>query len=206
MIVPTAGERRGPPESAAPGDSPDARERILLAAYDLFRRHGVNAVGVDRIVADAGVAKTTLYRHFRSKDDLVIAVLRRHDQVWTVDWLANEAKARGDTPAAQLIAIFDAFDDWFHQSTFQGCLFVNTLAETHDRSEQIRAEAVARMADIRAFLRGLAQEAGVDDPDFPLRIQLLMWGAILGALNGHVDAARHAREVAALLLDQALRP
>jgi AcrR family transcriptional regulator len=207
MAVRTADERGGPPASVAPGaaGSLDARERILLTAYELFRSHGVNAVGVDRIVAEARVAKTTLYRHYGSKDDLVIAVLRRHDQVWTLDWLAKEAKARGETPSAQLMAIFDAFDDWFHQATYQGCLATNTLLEIHDRSEQIRAEALARMADVRAFVRGLAQEAGVDDPDFPLRMQLLMWGAIVGAVNGHVDAARHAREIAALLLDQALR-
>jgi AcrR family transcriptional regulator len=161
----------------------------------------VNAVGVDRIVAEAGVAKTTLYRHFRSKDDLVLAVLGRHEQVWRVGWL-EPGVMRETTPAARLLAIFDLFDDWFRQETYQGCLFVNTLLES--RTEAIRLEAAARLTGVRALVARLAEEAGVADPtEFALRAQILMWGAIVGALNGQVDAARSARAVAAILLEEA---
>jgi AcrR family transcriptional regulator len=203
MVVRTAAVRRGPPEPVDPGAAnlAGARERILLTAYELFRRHGVNAVGVDRIVAEAGVAKTTLYRHFRSKDDLVLAVLGRHEQVWRVGWL-EPGVMRETTPAARLLAIFDLFDDWFRQETYQGCLFVNTLLES--RTEAIRLEAAARLTGVRALVARLAEEAGVADPtEFALRAQILMWGAIVGALNGQVDAARSARAVAAILLEEA---
>ena len=64
-----------------------ARERVLGTAYELFHRHSLHTVGVDRIVAEAGVAKTTLYRHFPSKDELAVSVLARHQDVWLTGWL-----------------------------------------------------------------------------------------------------------------------
>src|SRR5438876_8624381 len=94
----------------------DGRARVLETAYQLFQRHGLHGVGVDRIVAEADVAKTTLYRHFASKDDLVTAVLEHHRQVWTKDWLQAEIERRSTTPAGQLLALFDAFDSWFRSS------------------------------------------------------------------------------------------
>jgi AcrR family transcriptional regulator len=204
MVGRTAAERRGPPEPVNPAaaDLADARERILLTAHELFRRHGVTAVGVDRIVAEANVAKTTLYRHFRSKDELVLGVLDRHGQVWSLGWLESEAM-REATPVTRLLAIFDLFDDWFRQETYQGCLFTNTLLENHERSGPIQAAAVARMTDVRTWVSRVAEEAGVADPaEFALRAQLLMWGSIVGALNGQIDAARSARAVAVMLLEQ----
>ena len=95
-----------PPRSPAGVASADARERILATAYELFTRHGLVAVGVDRIVAEAGVAKTTLYRHFGSKDGLAVAVLLRHEELWTRKWLEPEAarlaRAPGGSPARDL--------------------------------------------------------------------------------------------------------
>src|SRR5438128_2116309 len=106
--APDAG--RVPPEPVDQGAAAlaDPRERTLLTAYELFRSRGVTAVGVDRIVADAGVAKTTLYRHFRSKEELVLAVLDRHEQLWTHEWFERVSLDGGRTPQAQLLAIFDA--------------------------------------------------------------------------------------------------
>jgi AcrR family transcriptional regulator len=181
----------------------DARERILRTAYALFWRHGVNAVGVDRIVAEAGVAKTTLYRHFGSKEGLVVAVIERHKDVWTRNWLQAEIERRGRTPRGQLLAIFDAFDDWFRQQPFEGCLFTNTLAEAHHQPAPIRAAAVGALAEVRAVVQDLLEAAGVRDPeDYALRLQLLMWGSITAALNGLTDAAQQARAAAELLLDR----
>src|SRR3977135_285892 len=99
-------KRSGPPAPAhtPPPDVTDARERILRTAYELFRNHGVSGIGVDRIVAEAGGAKTSLYRHFRSKDDLVLAVLERHEQIW-LDWLVSEIERRGGTPTERILAI-----------------------------------------------------------------------------------------------------
>src|SRR5829696_7711189 len=83
------------------------RERILETAYELFSRHGTRAVGVDRIVAEAGAAKMTLYRNFASKEELIIAFLDAREERWTRGWLQAEVEARAETPAGRLLAIFD---------------------------------------------------------------------------------------------------
>ena len=115
----------------------EPRERILETAYELFWRHGFHAVGVDRICAEAGVGKRTLYRHFHSKAELVVAVLALHQQLWTVDWLQREVELRGSTPEARLLAVFDVFGEWFGRSDFASCLFINSLLESHDRTSAI---------------------------------------------------------------------
>jgi AcrR family transcriptional regulator len=199
---------RVPPEPVDRGAAhlADARERTLLTAYELFRNHGVTAVGVDRIVADAGVAKTTLYHHFRSKQELVLAVLDRHEQVWTHGWLERVCLEGGETLEAKLLALFDAFDEWFRQETYRGCLFTNVSIEARADSGPLGADAGARLRDIRQFVAALAEEAEVADPaEFALRIQMLMLGAIVQALNGNLGAARSARGIAMLLLEDATR-
>jgi AcrR family transcriptional regulator len=197
--MPTGESRR---EVAAEGG--DARERILRTAYDLFRRNSLNSVGVDRIVAEADVAKTTLYRHFPSKDDLAVAVIRRHEEVWTREWLEEAIAARATTPGAQLLAAFDAFDEWFRRDDYEGCLFARILLETHDPGSRVRAAAATGLGNVRAVLRKLAEEAGADDPAaLALRIQMLLLGSIVAATYGDRGAARQARAVAQLVLEQA---
>src|SRR5712691_2043607 len=92
-----------------------ARERIDQTAYELFSRHGIRAVGVDTLSARSGVAKMTLYRHYPSKDDLVLAFLRRREELWTRSWLQQEVERRA-RPAERLLAVFDVFDKWFRRS------------------------------------------------------------------------------------------
>src|ERR671911_3197622 len=105
------------------------RERVLDTAYELFSRRGIRAVGIDEVVARAGVAKATLYRHFPSKNDLVLAFLERREQRWTREWVEAEARRRGSTPELRLLAIFDLFDEWFRDSDFEACSFINVLLE-----------------------------------------------------------------------------
>src|SRR6202034_167065 len=95
------------------------RERVSRAAYELFSRDGIRAVGVDAVVASAGTAKMTLYRNFPSKDDLILDFLRRREQLWTRDWLETESRSRGETPRDRLLAIFDVFGEWFNQPDFE---------------------------------------------------------------------------------------
>lgn len=181
----------------------NGRERVLQAAYDLFCHHGIQAVGVARIVAEAGVTKMTFYRHFASKDDLVIAVLERREEVWSRRWLQREAERRGRTPRAQLLAVFDMFDEWFRRDDYEGCLFLRCVLESHDRSSRIGEASVAAIASVRSFVRDLAEHAEVHDPDrVAHQLQILMRGAILAAAEGHVGAAQQARDVAVLVLDR----
>ena len=97
-----------------------ARERILSTAYALFTRRGVRAVGIDEIISQSGVAKATMYRHFRTKNDLVLAVLQRREQLWTFDLVERQSRLRGSTPEEQLLAIFDVFHDWFQKHELAG--------------------------------------------------------------------------------------
>jgi AcrR family transcriptional regulator len=180
-----------------------ARERVLESAYRLFRRNTLNTVGVDRIVAEADVAKTTLYRHFPSKDHLAVSVLQRHEEVWTAGWLEGAISRCEGPPGARLLALFDAFDDWFRSDDYQGCLFARTLLETRDPANPVYAAATAGLANIRALIRRLAEDAGARDPDAAaLQIQLLLLGSTVLAVAGQVDAALQARGVARLLLEQ----
>jgi AcrR family transcriptional regulator len=177
------------------------RERVERAAYQLFSRRGVRDVGVDTVINEANVAKMTLYRNFSSKDDLVLAFLRRREQVWTIGWLRAEATGRATTPVERLLAVFEIFDEWFHEPEFEGCPFVTTMLEFADRSHPVRRASVAHLAQIRGFLSELAAEAGATDPDgLAHQWHLLMKGSIVAAAEGDVEAASRAGELGRLLL------
>jgi AcrR family transcriptional regulator len=189
--------------SAPPRGVSDARERILRASYDLFCRDGIHATGIDRIVADAGVAKATLYRHFASKDDLVRAVLDVREELWIHGWLEYEAERRGATPVERLLAVFDAFDDWFRRDGYEGCLFIKSLLETAGQDGPLFDAAARKQANVRAVLRRWAEEAGARDPGaLAYEWQTLMAGAIVVATAGDPEAARRARGIAELVLDR----
>jgi AcrR family transcriptional regulator len=181
----------------------DASDRILTAAYELFAKRGVQAVGVDEIIARAVVAKATFYRHFRSKDDLILAFLQRRGDLWTRGWLEKETLERAPDPRSRLLAVFDVMDAWFQRKDFEGCPFIGIVgrAEPQDR---VRAEAVSQLAAVRGFIRGLAKDAGARDADaLASSWQTLMAGAIVMALAGNSEAARLAKMVGELLLTQA---
>jgi AcrR family transcriptional regulator len=194
-----------PAEPAIPAG--DARERILAAAYELFSRDGIRAVGIDAIIARSGVARMTLYRHFASKDDLVLAFLERREELWTRDWLEAEVGRRASDPRERLLAIFDVFDEWFRREDFEGCSFINVLLEIADPASPLSRASAKHLARIRAFLERLATEAHIEDADgFARQWHILMKGSIVAAGEGDREAARRAREVGALLLREATAP
>lgn len=182
----------------------DARGRILDTAGDLFSRRGIRDVGVDEIVERSDVAKATLYRHFPSKNDLVLAFLMEREQRWTLDWVEAEARRRGETPEEQLLAIFDLFGEWFRRDDFEGCSFVNVLLEFGGAgSEPLGRAAAEHLANIRGVVHTLAVEAGLRDPDeFALSWHILMKGSIVQAAEGDVDAAGRAQALARLLIER----
>lgn len=181
------------------------REHLVETATDLFGRHGFRATGVDRILADAGVAKMTLYNHFKSKDDLILEVLRRRDVDFRA-WLAAEVAARAGPPRARLIAVFDVLDSWFHQDGFRGCLFVNAAAEFGAADAPPHRAAAESKHLVGAYLRDLAADAGAADPArLAEELMLLIEGAIsLAHVAGRKSAARRAQTVARRLIDDAL--
>jgi AcrR family transcriptional regulator len=187
--------------SAGTARAATARERIDDTAYELFSRRGVRAVGVDEVVARSGVAKMTLYRHYPSKDHLVLAFLRRREELWTRGWLQADVERRSDVPGERLLAIFDVFDKWFRRADFEGCSFINVLLEIEERGHPVHVATVEHLATIRAFLRGLAEGAGVADPDgFARQWHILMKGSIVAAGEGDKNAALRAQAMGRLLL------
>ena len=190
----TAGERSGQGRESG-------RERVLETAYKLFSQHGTRAVGVDRIIAESGVAKMTLYRNFASKDDLILAFLELREERWTRGWLQDTVQERAATPAQRLLAIFDVFGEWFARDDFEGCSFINVMLELDDPGSPVRRESVRQLSEIRGFISALAQEAGVQDADaFARQWHILMKGCIVAAAEGDRQAAARARELGTLLL------
>jgi AcrR family transcriptional regulator len=179
-----------------------ARERILETAYELFSRHGTRAVGVDRIIAECGIAKMTLYRNFPSKDELILAFLDRRDELWTRAWLQAEAQRRGSSAAQRLLAIFDTFEGWFQREDFEGCSFINVMLEVVEPDSPVRQASVRHLEAIRGFVSGLAEEAGIQDPDgFARQWHILMKGSIVSAAEGDLEAAARAKHLGTLLLE-----
>jgi AcrR family transcriptional regulator len=181
-----------------------ARERLLAAASELFYEDGVHTVGVDRIVARAGVAKATLYTVFGSKDGLVRAYLAaRHDA--TRERMDRELTSRFDTPRERLVGIFEIQGLAFTEPGFHGCAFVGANAESSpgcsvdDVTEDYRNWLHALFAD-------LATEAGATDPERLARQLVLLYdGAGISAWMDHdPSVANTARTVAATLVDAAV--
>jgi AcrR family transcriptional regulator len=180
----------------------DARARILDTAYELFSRHGIRAVGIDRIIAEAHIAKATLYRHFPSKEDLVIAFLDMRERRWTHEWLEARTEALAPRPQERVLFVFDALDEWFHRPYYEGCSFINTLLEVDESDNPIHREAVRHLGVVRETLQRYAEQAGAQNPEeMSYQMQILMMGAIVSAARGDLEAARRARVFAELLLE-----
>jgi AcrR family transcriptional regulator len=180
---------------------PSARERIEHAAYELFSRHGIRAVGVNTLAERAGVAKMTLYKHYPSKDALALAFLRRREELWTRAWLQQEVERHARTPEAKLLAVFDAFDRWFQRADYEACSFAKALFEHDERGHPVRSAAVRHIETLLAFITELAEAAGVRHPDeFARQWQMLMMGSIVFAYAGDLKAAQRAKKAAAVLL------
>ncbi|HEY2632392.1 MAG TPA: helix-turn-helix domain-containing protein [Solirubrobacteraceae bacterium] len=179
-----------------------ARERILDASYELFSQRGIRAVGVNEVMERAGVATATLYRHFPSKDSLVLAFLEMREQRWTHGLVEAEAQRRGSDPEERLLAIFDIFDEWFHRDDFEACSFINVLLEMGAQHPAGDA-SVEYLDHIRSIVRGFADEAGLRDTEsFARSWHILMKGSIVSAAEGDVEAARRGKAMARLLIGQ----
>ncbi len=175
--------------------------RIMTVAYELFSRRGVRDVGVNELIERSGVAKATFYRHFPSKDALVLAFLEQRDKQWTVEAIVSEARRRGNTPIEQLLAIFDVFGDWFLREDFEACSFINVLLEMGP-AHPLGQASIDYLAKIRGHVQALAAEAGLERPDeFARSWHILMKGSIISATEGDMQAAKRAQQMAGWLIE-----
>ena len=176
-------------------------DRILATAYELFSHRGVRDVGINELIERSGVAKSTFYRHFPSKDALVLAFLALRDQVWTVDLIVSEARRRGTTPEGRLLAIFDVFGDWFHRDDFEACTFINVLLEMGPE-HPLGEASIGYLARIRGHIQALAEEAALVRPDeFARSWHILMKGSIISATEGDFLASKRAQQMAGWLIE-----
>jgi AcrR family transcriptional regulator len=182
-----------------------ARDRILDTAFRLFYAHGPRGVGVDTVIAESGVAKATLYKHFPRKDDLVLAYLDKVDQGW-FGQLRAAARAAGDDPREQLVGMFDALSTAARRDGYHGCAFINTAAES-DTGSDVHARTVEHKRVVRAWVTDLARRAGAADPDRLARqLTLLIDGGLSAGVLDADPATPAAAKAAAGTLVEAVCP
>jgi AcrR family transcriptional regulator len=197
-------KRRGrPPRAAAPAES--VEERILESACQLFYKDGLRATGIERVLAEAGAAKASLYTHYGSKDDLVSAYLDRRGREWTAVIRQRVAPAEG---RLGLLRLFDALGDLVKSGDFRGCPFLNAASELPDPSHPGRAVMRRHREWLHDLIRGLLSAAGARDLDRVTRAVVVLYdGALASAvLDGDAGAPAAARFAVERLLEVAVSP
>lgn len=194
----TTEQKESPKQALTP-----AAERILVTASELFFMHGIRAVGVDTVAAEAGVTKMTLYKHFGSKDGLVASYLRLHDEDWRSRWA--EVLQCYRKPEERLLSAFDAYEQSLVNSDFRGCAFINAAAELPDLSHPAREVVSAHKARLREDLAALAEQAALEAPrDVADELLLLLDGGFVTASIQHTTAPlSRARAMAGRLVSAA---
>ena len=185
--------------------SASKRDDLVQNALKAFYREGFRGIGMDKLASETGVSKTAIYKHFRTKEDLIVATLRLRDEQFR-NWIVRRVETLASDPREQLLATFDALAEWFREDEFRSCMFIKASSEYQDRSHPIHATAAEHKRLVLNYLRKLAKAAGSTDPDgLAQQLLTLKEGAIvLAHLHDPETAAEHARIAAKTLIDQAL--
>ena len=180
----------------------EKRQHLVSVATELFNRFGYRAVGIDQVIAESGVAKTTLYRHFPSKDDLIVAVLQGIDEAFR-ESMRTYVDKKAESGVVALLATFDFLAEWFADDAFFGCPFINAAGEYGDRNSPVFHAAILHKRLMVAYFEELARSAGLADPkQIGEEINLLHEGAIAVAhITGDASVALKARGAATKLLE-----
>lgn len=182
-VDPHTRPRRGPPRK----DEPGARERILAVAKDLFYREGIRATGVDTIVARSGVSKTSFYRVFPSKDDLIAEYARQYDRLYWSRW-DNQMEPLAGEPRKQLFAFIDGIASRVRENSFRGCPCINIASEIPDPQHPARRVAAEHKMELKRRLQAIAQDLSVPDPGRSAE-------QLVAIINGAFSTAAIAREL-----------
>lgn len=194
----SATARRGAPRRG----EPSARERLVATAIELFYQDGIRAIGIDTVLAKSGVAKSTLYRTFASKDELIAAVAAEQNQrFW--QWWDNIEQQNADSPRQLIEALFTGIVDLISSPTFRGCPFINLATEFPDRAHPGTLIACANKTAVRQRLRELSAAMGARNPvRLGDQLALLMDGAYGQAITlGTSDLRRELVSAAMQLID-----
>ncbi|WP_312858775.1 TetR/AcrR family transcriptional regulator [Rhizobium sp. BK377] len=179
----------------------EKRQHIIETAYILFKRDGFHATGIDRIIAEAEVAKMTMYRHFPSKDGLIVEVLN-----WRTDRFKRQLDRLSETamtPDEMIMAVFDWHERWFESPDFHGCLFQHALAEFPERDHAVYLAVMRQKQDLQGRIREIVAQSMPEGrvPYIAMTLFMLIEGAMFLAQMGQgKEAIDNARKVAADLL------
>lgn len=183
----------------------NARERILLAAKTLFASQGIRATGVDSIVKSANINKMSLYKHFASKEALIITYLQTSDvEFWS--WFVEQIERKAQTPKDKLLAVFDVHAEWLVNPDFQGCPLLKASVEFPDQSHAVHQISAAFYRKFRSYIADLAGQAGARSPErLAGQLCALFEGAIVSEqLQRHSGAAVDARLAAEILIENCI--
>jgi AcrR family transcriptional regulator len=176
---------------------PNKRDELVQKALKVFYTNGFHATGMDMIAAETGISKTSIYKHFRTKEDLILAVLRLRDEHFR-NWLYRRMEELADTPKQQLLAMFDALEEWFNDSDFKGCMFIKASSEYQEASNPIHKQCADHKRMLESHIQNLVENTNLKKPDLLARqLLLLKEGAIITAHLGHTENAAKDAKVAA---------
>lgn len=184
----------------------NTREKLIFTAINLFHEHGFHAVGLDYILAEAKLTKSTFYNHFESRDELALEAVKLRDK-WEMDAFVKAVQDKaGYNPKAMLLAMFDVLDDWFNHPDYRGCIFIAACSEFPSKENPIKRAASSHYADAAEGIRKMAEGAGVKDAEaLSEEWVLLLEGAIsYRQVTDNNTAALIARRIAAARLDDYL--
>ncbi len=180
---------------------PSARERILVTAAAMFETNGVIGTGINAIIARSEVAKDTLYKHFSTKDDLVVEVVRRRDRHWC-DRLRNSVERAATDPHGRLLAVFEFVDTELREPAYRGSVFLAASSDYPDVNHPVRQACIEHKTRVRDYLMELARDAGLADPEtVAFQLLLLIDGAICArSMQDDRKAGERAKQAAAILI------
>lgn len=184
---------------------PNKRDELVRKALVVFYENGFHATGMDKLVAETGVSKTSMYKHFRTKEDIILATLRLRDDNFR-NWLYRRVEALADTPFGKLLAIYDALEEWFALPEFSGCMFIKASAEFQDTAHPIHVQSAEHKRVLTEHFSKITKAAGAVHPEELARhLMILKEGAIIMAVMGHSEnPAQDAKGAARVLIDAAL--
>ena len=163
------------------------RDELVQKALKVFYKNGFHATGMDMLAAETGISKTSIYKHFRTKDDLILAVLRLRDDNFR-NWLYRRMEELGKTPKDQLIAMFDALKEWFDDTEYRGCMFIKASSEYQEMSNPIHKQSADHKRLLEIHVKELSHKADLKNADLVARqLLLLKEGAIVTAHLGHTE-------------------
>jgi len=183
--------------------SASKRDELIQKALKIFYRDGFHATGMDKLVKETGISKTSMYNHFRTKEDLILAALRLRDELFR-NRMYRRVEELSDDPRGQLEALFTSLDEWFHSEEFKGCMFIKASGEYPLHGTPIHNISAEHKTLVQSYIEEIATKAGARDPEtLAKHLMLLKEGAIITAhMHGPAGVADDALSAARILIKE----